>query len=231
MLTMPAIFIGHGSPMNAIEDNSFNQNWRTLTTKIPKPKTILVVSAHWYTRGTHIMGAMLPKMIYDMYGFPHELYEVVYNAPGAPEIAHRASQLISRETTFDNSWGYDHGAWSVLNQMFPQADIPVFQISVDGTASANAHFELGQQLKPLRDEGVLILGSGNVVHNLRLVNSNMAGGYEWAGEFDAYIKESIIGKQFNKAVNYHEAVVQQGMLYKLRSTTSHCYISWVLSMN
>ncbi len=205
MKKMPALFIGHGSPMNAIEENQYTKNWREIARQIPKPEAILAISAHWYTNGTRIMDEPQPKMIYDMYGFPQELYEINYKAPGAPELAHATKDLIHENVIYDNSWGFDHGTWSVLHVMYPEADIPVYQLSVDGRANGRTHFEIGQQVKDLREKGVLILGSGNVVHNLSKVDFSMSGGYNWAHEFDEYIKNRIEQRAFSDVIDYRKA--------------------------
>lgn len=205
MKRTPVLFVGHGSPMNAVEDNVFSQKWAELGKALERPKAILSVSAHWFTADTRIADAPTNRMIYDMYGFPDELYRVVYPAPGAPEVARRAKGLISRKVELDNTWGLDHGTWSVLRRVFPRADIPVFQLSVDYDATPRQHFEIGQELAALRDEGVLILGSGNVVHNLGRVNWGMEGGYDWAQDFDGYIKRNILNRDFDRVVDYHQA--------------------------
>lgn len=202
---MPTVFVGHGSPMNAIEDNAYVRSWKAIAEKIPKPKAILSVSAHWFTEGTRVNDAEKPKMIYDMYGFPEELYRVVYDAPGSPELAHETIKLVGRDVKVDNSWGIDHGTWSVLCKMYPEADIPVYQLSVDGNASAEIHYKIGQDISALREKGVLIMGSGNVVHNLSRVNWNMEGGYPWAVEFNNYITDNIIKRQYQNVVNYKRA--------------------------
>ncbi len=202
---MPTLFIGHGSPMNAIEDNEYTRNWEKLAHKIPKPKAILSISAHWYTEGTRIMDEAAPKMIYDMYGFPDELYKVIYKAKGAPELANLTRKLVKTDIKVDNSWGYDHGTWSVLNKMYPEADIPVYQLSIDSTATAKMHFQIGQEISSLREQGVLILGSGNVVHNLSRINWEMKGGYPWAVEFDDYIKDKIIKKEYQDVIHFERA--------------------------
>ncbi|NTW70933.1 MAG: 4,5-DOPA dioxygenase extradiol [Eubacteriaceae bacterium] len=199
---MPVLFVGHGSPMNTIEDNEYTRTWKEIAKTIPKPKAILAVSAHWYTKGTRIMNEATPKMIYDMYGFPEALYKVVYHAPGSPEFAGKSKELISKDTVFDNSWGFDHGTYSVLCQMYPSQDIPVFQISVDGLSPGETHFEIGTQLRSLREQGVLIFGSGNIVHNLRSVDFNNAKGFDWAYDFDDKIKNSILDRDFSTAVHY-----------------------------
>jgi 4,5-DOPA dioxygenase extradiol len=205
MSKMPAIFVGHGSPMNAIEDNVYSKSWRDIAKRIPKPKAIISLSAHWFTKGTKIMNEEQPKTIYDMYGFPKELYEVIYNTPGSPILAKTSKELITKETEYDNSWGIDHGTWSVLTHMYPERDIPVFQISIDGSAPPEAHYQIGKELKSLRDCGVLIFGSGNIVHNLRLVDWNMANeGFDWAYEFDNYIYNNIMEKNHNNILKYKE---------------------------
>ncbi|MDD4689952.1 MAG: 4,5-DOPA dioxygenase extradiol [Eubacteriales bacterium] len=203
MSKMPALFVGHGSPMNAIEDNMYTRAWKTIAERISKPDVILSVSAHWFTRGTFIMNEENPRTIHDMYGFPEELYEVTYNTAGSPATAKVTQNLISRDTQFDNSWGIDHGTWSVLVHMYPNRDIPVFQISVDANASPGEHYKIGRELRSLREQGALIFGSGNVVHNLRLVDWNKAHkGFDWAYEFDEYIYKNIIGKNHDKILNF-----------------------------
>lgn len=217
---MPALFIGHGSPMNAIEDNEFTRQWEKLSLKIPRPEAILSVSAHWYTGGTKTTDISQPRIVYDMYGFPEELYKVSYPVKGSPHIAGRLGSLLKDEIIMDNSWGIDHGTWSVLCRVFPEADIPVVQLSIDAGAGPQVHFELGQKLSVLREEGVLILGSGNVVHNLALVDWKQQGGYSWAEEFDGYIKENILEKNYRNVLNYKEA----GQSYKKAfPTPEHFY--------
>lgn len=202
---MPVLFMGHGSPMNAIEENEFTQTWKKIAVEIPKPEAILSISAHWYTEGTRILDETNPKMTYDMYGFPRELYEIEYKAPGAPKLAYLTKDLISSSVRIDNSWGYDHGTWSVLQVMYPKADIPVYQLSIDRTANAEVHYDIGKEIKSLREKGVLILGSGNVVHNLSKVNFSMKGGYDWAIDFDNYIKNKIVNKEYRNVINYSKA--------------------------
>lgn len=204
-LQQPAIFVGHGSPMNAIEENEFSRTWEKIGMQLPKPKAILSVSAHWYTHGTKILNVAQPKMIYDMYGFPEELYKVTYPSKGSIELAKKTFDLTTPKSTLDTSWGIDHGTWSVLKWMYPNADIPVFQMSVDMDASMKDHFKLGNRLKQLREEGVMILGSGNVVHNLGAVDWDMKGGYIWADEFDLYIKENVLAKNFANVIDYKNA--------------------------
>lgn len=206
MSKMPVLFAGHGSPMNAIEDNQYTRTWRSIAERIPKPEVIISFSAHWYTRGTKIMNEENPKTIYDMYGFPKELYEVTYNTAGSPHVARIAREMISGKTEYDNSWGIDHGTWSVLVHMYPDRDIPVFQISIDAEAPPAAHYRVGKELKALREQGVLLFGSGNIVHNLRRVDWNKAGeGYDWAYAFDAYIHDGIMKKNHNPILNFSQA--------------------------
>lgn len=205
MERMPALFVGHGSPMNAIEENQFVNEWKALGQKLPVPKAILAVSAHWFTNGTRINDSNEPETRYDMYGFPEELYRIVYNAKGAPDLAHLIRDMIGRNVTIDNSWGYDHGTWSVLHRMYPEADVPVIQLSIDRRATLREHYEIGQELASLREQGVLILGSGNIVHNLAEVRWDLDGGYPWAEEFDGYIKDNILKRNDDNVIDYHLA--------------------------
>jgi len=201
---MPVVFVGHGSPMNAVEDSAFSEGWKKIAADIPVPKAILMVSAHWMTEGSFVNDSASPKMVYDMYGFPEELYAVKYNASGSAELAHRVQSLLNG-TSVDNTWGIDHGAWSVLRRMYPKADIPVVQLSVDMTKDAAYHFNLGKALAPLRDEGVLVIASGNVVHNLSRVDWNMDGGYDWASQFDSYITSAVKEHRFSDVIHYEKA--------------------------
>ncbi|WP_423147494.1 4,5-DOPA dioxygenase extradiol [Rubrolithibacter danxiaensis] len=193
---MPLLFVGHGNPMNAIADNTFNQSWKKLGQELPRPKAILVISAHWITpKSTCVTATNAPKTIHDFGGFPQELFEQQYKAPGAPEMAKEVQSLVaSPEVLTDHEWGLDHGSWSILLPMFPLADIPVFQVSIDYTQPPTFHYKLGQELKKLRDKGVLIIGSGNIVHNLQAVDWQGRKTYDWALEFDqkiaAWIEEN-----------------------------------------
>jgi 4,5-DOPA dioxygenase extradiol len=205
MMRMPVVFIGHGSPMNAVEDNEFTRTWIKIAAEIPEPSAILAVSAHWYTEGTRINDEANPRMIYDMYGFPEELYKVNYNAPGSPDHAHITIKLIKKNVIIDNSWGFDHGTWSVLNVMYPDAHIPVYQLSINRTLYPEEHFNIGKQIMELRDKGVLILASGNIVHNLYRINFSMDKGYDWAYEFDNFVSERITGRNFDDIINYSKA--------------------------
>lgn len=200
----PVIFIGHGSPMNAIEDNEYTRGWQQIAASIPKPTAILCISAHWVTQGTKVLTQKDPKIIYDFYGFPQELYEVIYKAKGAPKLAKETQELVGAADAKDDEWGIDHGTWSVLNIMYPKADIPVYQMSIDDKASPQELFEIGNKIKPLRDKNVLILGSGNIVHNLRMIDFNMEGGFDWAYDFDNFIKDKIVKREYASILNYRE---------------------------
>ena len=201
----PVLFTGHGSPMNAIEDNPFTREWERVGRALPRPKAILSVSAHWFTPGTLVSDVARNRTIHDMYGFPDALYRVRYDAPGAPEVAARVAALLGPACTPNGDWGLDHGTWSVLRRLYPQADIPVLQLSVDQNLAPRDHFRLGQALRPLRDEGVLVFASGNVVHNLGMVGWDMMGGFPWADAFDQYIRDAVTGHRFEAAVDYHAA--------------------------
>lgn len=201
---MPALFIGHGSPMNAIADNKFTQSLTSLGEKLIRPEAILCISAHWMTEGTWITHMEKPKTIHDFYGFPQELFDIQYPALGKPDVA----EAISREITSsqiqldDESWGLDHGTWSVLRHLYPKADIPVMQLSLDMTQPPEYHFKLGQELLKLRERGVLILGSGNIVHNLRKISwEETATPHDWAIEFDESVKEKLIKRDFQAFQN------------------------------
>jgi 4,5-DOPA dioxygenase extradiol len=204
-MRMPVLFVGHGSPMNAIEDNPFTRQWDTLSEKLPRPKAILCVSAHWFTPGTRVMDSATPRTIHDMYGFPKELYRILYDAPGSPSFAHKTQELMSNKPIIDNTWGLDHGAWSVLRRVYPKADIPVFQLSIDRHASPREHYNMGRQLADLREQGVLLFGSGNVVHNLARLQWEMEGGFPWADAFDNYIKESIRENNHDNVIQFEKA--------------------------
>ncbi len=203
MSKMPMIFVGHGSPMNAIEDNQYTRGWREMAAKLPKPEAIISISAHWYTNGTKIINEQKPKTIYDMYGFPKELYEISYNTPGNPKLAENVKSLISKPSVFDNSWGIDHGTWSVLVHMYPERDIPLIQISIDAAAPPEEHYRIGKELKALRHQGVLLFGTGNIVHNLGILDWGMEDkGFDWAYEFDDYIQENIENRKPENVINY-----------------------------
>jgi 4,5-DOPA dioxygenase extradiol len=187
----PALFVGHGSPMNAIEDNEFSRTWAELGASLPRPEAIVCISAHWQTNGSQVTAMPQPKTIYDFYGFPPELYQQVYPAPGSTELAHRVqSCLAPSAVVLDESWGLDHGTWSVLLKMYPQADIPVIQLSLDASQPEAYHYELAKRLRPLRQEGLLVMGSGNLVHNLGLLRWDDRP-LDWAMEADTQLKTWI----------------------------------------
>ena len=190
---LPVLFIGHGSPMNAIEDNQFSRSWRLLGENLPKPQAIIVMSAHWTTPNGSFLTAMpKPKMIYDMYGFPQALYEQQYPAPGQTALAKEINSALN-DIQLDHEWGFDHGCWSVLKQMYPACDIPVIQLSIDYSRTPLQEYELLTQLQELREHGILFIGSGNIIHNLRLINWEDNQPYDWAIEFDA-LSTSLIEK-------------------------------------
>lgn len=206
MSKMPVLFVGHGSPMNAIEDTEFTRGWQELGKHIGKPSAILAVSAHWYTRGLFVSDAAENKQIYDMYGFPQELYDVKYAPKGDPALARHVLSLLPSDAKANRDWGIDHGIWSVLCRMVPDASIPVVMMSIDGYRSAKEHYELGKALRSLREENVLILGSGNVVHHLGLIDwNNPSGGYPWADAFDNYVRDAILAGDFEKAIDYKDS--------------------------
>jgi len=201
---MPVLFMGHGSPMNAIEENEFSRAWIELGKVLPHPKTILCISAHWETKGTKVTSMEKPRTIYDFYGFPPELYATAYPAPGSSDLARHVCDLAGVDNiTTDMSWGLDHGTWSVLTRLFPKADIPVVQLSLDVTKNAQEHYDLGRILQPLRNEGVLIIGSGNVVHNLRLVVFEDTA-YDWAVKFDGSVKKWIQEDNHQPIIQYNK---------------------------
>jgi 4,5-DOPA dioxygenase extradiol len=189
----PVLFIGHGSPMNAIEDNEFTKGWQKIASEIPRPKAIICVSAHWFVPSTMVTAMEQPRTIHDFWGFPSELYEQQYPAPGDPALAETIiNALPNYNITLDQSWGLDHGTWSVLKQMYPNADIPTIQLSIDHSQASEYHYKLGSKLAFLRNQGVLIIGSGNMVHNLGMINPHMhQTAYDWAVEFEEYVMKSL----------------------------------------
>jgi 4,5-DOPA dioxygenase extradiol len=204
---MPVLFLGHGSPMNAIEENEFVQRFRIISNEIKKPKAILCISAHWETRGTKITAMVMPKTIHDFGGFPKALYEVKYPAPGSPELANEVKNNIQySEPELDYQWGLDHGAWSVIKHLYPNADVPVVQMSLDVFQNPQNHYALAKELAFLREKGVLIIGSGNMVHNLRLVAwdkmNNENYGYNWAIEASDKMKNFILDNNHQSLINY-----------------------------
>ena len=199
---LPALFVGHGNPMNAIEDNAFSRAWESVGKALPTPKAILCVSAHWETKGTHVTAMPHPQTIHDFGGFPKELFAVEYPAPGSPELAALTQQSIESTTIgLDQEWGLDHGSWSVLCRMFPKAQVPIVQLSLDRTQPPEFHYALGQELKKLRQRGVLIVGSGNIVHNLRRARWEDVAA-DWAIEFDQTVKERMLAGGHEALVRY-----------------------------
>lgn len=222
---MPVLFLGHGSPMNAIEENEFVQGFRKVATQIPEPKAIVCISAHWETNGTFVTAMQNPPTIHDFGGFPQALFDVQYPAPGSPELAVRTKELIhSTNVVLDQSWGLDHGAWSVIRHLYPNANIPVIQMSIDYNKVPKYHYELGQQIKLLREKGILIIGSGNMVHNLRMVdwrNINISGsGYDWAIEADEKMKKFILDQNHTALINFRS----QGRVFDLAIPTPEHYL-------
>lgn len=204
---MPALFIGHGSPMNAIQQNKFTEALAKTGKEIPHPKAILVVSAHWQTRGTFVTVAEKPEIIYDFGGFPDELFRVKYPAPGSPSFAREAKNAVTLTAVQeDKSWGLDHGAWTILKHLYPQADIPVFEFSLDYTKPPEYHYKLAKELNVLRDKGVLIIGSGNIVHNLGMLNwRDPNAKFDWGVEFDTKVTENLLAKNHEPLIHYEKA--------------------------
>jgi 4,5-DOPA dioxygenase extradiol len=200
---MPVLFIGHGNPMYGIEENDFTRGWQTASENVPKPRAILVVSAHWETPGTRITAMPKPHVIYDFGGFPQALFEAKYDASGNPEIAKEVADNIKRKLIeLDESRGLDHGTWTVLRHLYPKADVPVLQLSLDYTKPAEYHYELAKELGFLRDKGVLIIGSGNMVHNLRLINFRASESLDWAISANNKFKDLISGGEHDKLIKY-----------------------------
>lgn len=204
---MPVLFVGHGSPMNAIEENEFVEGWRHLGKTLPRPKAILVVSAHWETKGTFVTAVPKPQTIHDFGGFPKALFDVQYPAPGSPELANETKRIVTKTTVgLDEKWGLDHGAWSVIRRIYPEADIPVIEMSMDYSQGPQYHYELGKQLAALRNRGVLIIGSGNLVHNLRMVAWDKMNepeyGFDWAIQANDKFKQLIQSGNHKELINY-----------------------------
>lgn len=204
---MPVLFIGHGSPMNGIEDSEFSRRWTQMAKEISTPKAVLVVSAHWFTKGTKITAMDFPQTIHDFGGFPKELFAVQYPAPGHPALAKETAQLLhSAQVELDHDWGLDHGTWTIVRHMYPEANIPVMQLSIDFTKGPQYHYELAKELYALRKKGVLIMGSGNLVHNLRMVAwdrlNDSSYGYDWAVNINNKFKELITAGDHKPLIEY-----------------------------
>jgi 4,5-DOPA dioxygenase extradiol len=222
---MPVLFIGHGNPMNAIEINEFSKGWMEIAKTIPKPKAILCISAHWETKGTSITAMKMPKTIHDFLGFPKELYNVQYPADGSPDLAKETKSLIKNtDVTLDYKWGLDHGCWSVAINLYPNADVPIIQVSLDYSRAPQYHYELAKELSSLRNQGVLIIGSGNMVHNLRLAawdKMDESGfGFDWAIEANEKMKKYIMNGDHTSLINYQT----QGTAFNLAIPTPEHYL-------
>ncbi len=222
---MPIFFFGHGSPMNAIEENQFVQGFRSSVAALQKPNAILCISAHWYTKGTKVTAMKQPQTIHDFGGFPKELFAVQYPAPGSPELAKQTKELLlPNEIELDETWGLDHGTWSVVKHLYPHADVPVIQLSIDYTQPAEYHYRLANQLQSLRSKGVLIIGSGNIVHNLRLVDfQNMDKdnyGYDWALEARDTINGYLLHGDYQPLLDFD----RQGKAFDLAIPTPDHYL-------
>lgn len=207
--TMPVVFLGHGSPMYAIEPNRYTEDWSELGRRLPKPRAILMISAHWLTRGVWVTAMKNPPTIHDFGGFSKELFEQQYPAPGSPSLAKRIKELLAPlvdVTLEEDEWGLDHGSWSLLKYLYPEADIPVIQMSLDASRNDQSHYELAKLLAPLRDEGVLIIASGNVVHNLRTINwGTEAFAQPWATEFNEYFKTRLLAHDHAALIDWRHA--------------------------
>jgi 4,5-DOPA dioxygenase extradiol len=228
---MPVLFLGHGSPMNAIEENEFVQGFRNVAKSIPTPKAILCVSAHWETKGTYVTAMQMPKTIHDFGGFPKALFDVQYPAPGSPELAKATKELVTAtHIELDDKWGLDHGAWSVIKHLYPNADIPIIQMSIDYTADPQKHYEIAQQLSALRRKGILIIGSGNMVHNLRAVDwqhfdkDNYA--YDWALEASDKMKKFILDQNHRALIAFRS----QGRAFDLAIPTAEHYLPLIYTL-
>ena len=228
---MPVLFLGHGSPMNAIEENQFVQGFRNISREIPKPNAILCISAHWFTNGTFVTAMLNPKTIHDFYGFPKELFEVNYPAPGSPELARETAELLFPEIEEeDHSWGLDHGAWSVIRHLYPNAEIPVIQLSIDYSKPPQYHFDLAKKLQKLREKGILIIGSGNIVHNLRMIdwkNINTVGaGWDWAVEAREKTNNWLLDGNFQNLIDYQ----RQGVALQTAVPSPDHYLPLIYSL-
>ncbi|MFM7154826.1 MAG: 4,5-DOPA dioxygenase extradiol [Bacteroidota bacterium] len=221
---MPVLFLGHGSPMNAIEENEFVSGFRKVSSEISRPSAVLVISAHWETQGTYVTAMQNPRTIHDFGGFPQALFDVQYPAPGSPELARDTKNLVKKtEVGLDEKWGLDHGAWSVIKHLYPDADVPVIQMSLDYRQSAQWHYDLAKELASLRRKGVLIVGSGNMVHNLGMVEwrrLNETFGYDWALEASDRMKKSILSGDHQSLVNFRS----QGRAFDLAIPTPEHFL-------
>lgn len=228
---MPVLFLGHGSPMNAIEENEFVTGFRNVAAKLPKPKAILCISAHWFTRGTKVTAMEMPRTIHDFGGFPQALFDVQYPAKGSPTLAKETADILKPlEVELDEKWGLDHGAWTVIKHLYPNADVPVIQMSIDYTKSPTYHFELAAKLNELRDKGIMIIGSGNIVHNLGLAdfaNLNKDNyGFDWAIEVRSKVNNWLGDGNFKSIVEYDK----QGKAFQLAIPTPEHYLPLIYTL-
>jgi 4,5-DOPA dioxygenase extradiol len=228
---MPVLFLGHGSPINAIEENEFVKGFRDISTKIPKPKAVLCISAHWETKGTFVAATEKPKTIHDFFGFPKELYEIKYPASGSPSLAKEIVRIITKTNVgLDYEWGFDHGCWVILKHIFPDADVPVVQMSLDYTNTAKFHYELAKELSLLRRKDVLIIGSGNMVHNLGMISWNNMNisefGYDWAIEASKRMKKFILNNDHQQLIDYKS----QGRFFSLAIPTPEHYLPLLFAL-
>jgi len=209
-MKLPVIFFGHGNPMYAIQDNRFTSTWKELGERLPRPRAILVISAHWLTRGTWLTAMEQPRSIHDFSGFPQELFNQQYPAPGCPQLAQLVKDLLApaQVTLEENEWGLDHGTWTVLKYLYPSADIPVVQMSLNATLSSSEHYDLAKKLASLRDQEVLIIGSGNVVHNLRTADFSSRSIFPWAERFNQFFKKNILLGNHEPLINLYQGVQQ-----------------------
>lgn len=220
---MPVLFLGHGSPMNAIEENEFVSSFKQLGKELERPNAILCISAHWETKGTFVTGMQNPRTIHDFGGFPKALFDVEYPAPGSPELAQLTKDITKTEVELDYGWGLDHGAWSVVKHMYPEADIPIIEMSIDYSLSPRQHYELAKEISSLRQKGVLIIGSGNMVHNLRMVAWNKLNeqyAYDWATEANEKMKSYITSGDHSKLIDFKS----QGKAFELAIPTPEHYL-------
>lgn len=228
---MPVLFLGHGSPMNAIEENQFVTGFRTIAKTLPKPQAILCISAHWYTKGTKVTAMQMPQTIHDFGGFPDELFKVQYPAKGSPTLAKETKELLKPiSVELDEKWGLDHGAWSVLIHLYPKADIPVIQLSIDYSQPASYHYELAKKLHALRNKGILIVGSGNIIHNLGLVDFRNFDrdnyGFDWAIEAREKVNKWLLDGNFEPIVNY----LKQDKSLQLAAPTPDHFLPLIYSL-
>jgi 4,5-DOPA dioxygenase extradiol len=228
---MPLLFLGHGSPMNAFEENEFVMAFRNLGTEIQKPKAILCISAHWETKGTYVTAMETPRTIHDFGGFPEELFNVQYPAPGSPDLADKTKSIVQKtEIGLDEKWGLDHGAWSVIKHLYPNADVPVIQLSLDYTKPVQFHFELAKELAVLRKKGILIVGSGNMVHNLGMVAWDKLKGkpfaFDWAIEANEKMKSFMLDGDFQSLIEYKK----QGRAFELAIPTPEHYLPLIYTL-